>query len=116
VTLARARELAAQARANLAEKINPKDVRKPSEGATFGECADRVIEAMRPSWRNSKHVAKWEMTLRDYAAPAATSTIKVGLSLRPSRRVTIRRQNSIVQFSLVIGAHARPSSHVNRWR
>jgi integrase len=28
-----------------------------------------VIEAMRPSWRNSKHAAQWEMTLRDYAAP-----------------------------------------------
>src|SRR5215475_7984402 len=34
-----------------------------------GECADRVIEAMRPSWRNGKHAAQWEMTLRDYAAP-----------------------------------------------
>ena len=41
VTLARARELAGQARAKLAEGINPKDARKPSEGATFGECADR---------------------------------------------------------------------------
>lgn len=69
VTLARARELASQARAKLAEGINPKDARRPSKGATFGECADRVIEAMRPSWRNSKHAAQWEMTLRDYAAP-----------------------------------------------
>jgi integrase len=24
---------------------------------------------MRPSWRNLKHAAQWEMTLRDYAAP-----------------------------------------------
>jgi integrase len=69
VTLARARELARQARGNLAEGINPKDARKPSEGATFGECADQLIEAMRPSWRNEKHAAQWVMTLRDYAAP-----------------------------------------------
>ncbi len=69
VTLARAREFASQNRALLAEGINPKDARKPPEGATFGECADRVIEAMRPSWRNGKHAAQWEMTLRDYAAP-----------------------------------------------
>src|SRR3972149_3623552 len=69
VTLARARELASQARTKLAEGINPKDARRPSEGATFGECADRVIEAMRPSWRNGRHAAQWEMTLRDYAAP-----------------------------------------------
>jgi integrase len=69
VTLARARELAVQARAKLAEGANPKDARRPSGGATFGECADHVIEAMRPSWRNSKHAAQWEMTLREYAAP-----------------------------------------------
>jgi integrase len=69
VTLARARELAGQARGKLAEGINPKDARRPSGGATFGECADRLIEAMRPSWRNGKHAAQWEMTLRDYAAP-----------------------------------------------
>ena len=69
VTLARARELAAQARARLAEGISPKDARRPSGGSTFGECADRVIEAMRPSWRNSKHAGQWEMTLKEYAAP-----------------------------------------------
>ncbi|MGB6170671.1 MAG: hypothetical protein WBG12_01725 [Xanthobacteraceae bacterium] len=28
-----------------------------------------MIEAMRPSWRNTKHVAQWEMTLRHYATP-----------------------------------------------
>jgi len=69
VTLARARELASQARGKLAEGINPKDARRSSEGATFGECADRVIEAMQSSWRNTKHAAQWKMTLRDYAAP-----------------------------------------------
>ena len=69
VTLARARELAKDARGRLAEGINPKEARKPTEGATFGECADRLIAAMRPSWRNGKHAAQWEMTLREYAAP-----------------------------------------------
>jgi integrase len=69
VTLARARELASQARAKLAEGINPRDARRPSKGATFAECAERLIAAMRPSWRNSKHAAQWEMTLREYAAP-----------------------------------------------
>jgi integrase len=69
VSLARARELAGQARARLAEGINPKEARRSSAGASFGECADRVIEAMRPSWRNAKHAAQWEMTLREYAAP-----------------------------------------------
>jgi integrase len=70
VSLARARELASQARAKLAEGISPKDAaRRPLEGATFGECADRLMRAMLPSWRNSKHAAQWVMTLREYAAP-----------------------------------------------
>jgi integrase len=69
VTLARARELAAQARANLAEGTNPKDARRSLESATFGDCADRLIQAMRPSWRNAKHISAWEMTLLNYAAP-----------------------------------------------
>ena len=69
VTLARARELAGRARAKLAEGLNPKDVRTRSGGATFGECADRLFEAMQPSWRNAKHAAQWRMTLQVYAAP-----------------------------------------------
>ena len=69
VTLARARELAVQARAKLAEGGNPREARRASEAATFGDCADRLVEAMRPSWRNAKHIAAWEMTLRNYAAP-----------------------------------------------
>jgi integrase len=69
VTLARARVLAKDARGRLAEGINPKEARKPIQDATFGECADRLIAAMRPSWRNGKHAAQWETTLCEYAAP-----------------------------------------------
>src|SRR6516164_574497 len=43
VSLARARELARNARSRLAEGINPKEARKAAEGATLGECADRLI-------------------------------------------------------------------------
>ena len=75
VPLARARELAGQARAKLAEGINPKDARKPTVSATFGECADRLIEAMRPSWRSSKHAQQWEMTMREYAAPLCRMSV-----------------------------------------
>jgi Arm DNA-binding domain len=59
VTLASARELAAAARTKLAARVNPKDVRKPTKGATFGECADRLIESMQQAWRNIKHRAQW---------------------------------------------------------
>jgi hypothetical protein len=30
---------------------------------------------MRPGWRNAKHVAGWEMTLRVYAAPLRSRPI-----------------------------------------
>ena len=71
VTLARARELAAQARAKLAEGSNPREARRPSEAATFGDCADRLVEAMRPSWRNAKHIAAWEMTFAELRSAAS---------------------------------------------
>src|SRR5580704_1972526 len=54
VPLARARELAGLARGKLAEGTNPKGARTAAKGATFAECADRLLETMRPSWRNSK--------------------------------------------------------------
>lgn len=69
VSLARARQLAALARTSLSERISPKEARRQQETPTFGECADQLIEAMRSSWRNDKHAAQWEMTLRKYAAP-----------------------------------------------
>jgi integrase len=53
----------------LTEGINPKGPRRSAQGATFGECAGRLVEAMRPSWRNHKHAAQWNMTLQVYAAP-----------------------------------------------
>jgi integrase len=68
VPLARAREHASQARTKLAQGRNPKESRHAPAGALFGDCAGRVIEAMRPSWRNLKHATQWEVTLRDYAA------------------------------------------------
>lgn len=63
VTLADARELAAQARAQLAKGVNPKDARKATAGSTFGECAEDYIEANRAGWNNDKHLDQWRMTL-----------------------------------------------------
>ena len=67
VTLARAREKAAQARAHIAAGRDPLEARRAERSIkTFGELADEFIETMRTQWRNDKHVAQWEMTLRDY--------------------------------------------------
>ena len=36
---------------------------------TFEEAAGHVLALHRPGWRNAKHAAQWEASLRDYAFP-----------------------------------------------
>jgi len=67
VSLAEARKKADEARRLVAaggdpieeKKAEARDARIP----TFGDMADRYIEAMEPSWKNSKHRDQWRMTL-----------------------------------------------------
>jgi integrase len=74
VTLANAREKAAEARAHLAARRDPIVVRRSSQTEieteqTFGAIADALIASMEPSWKNPKHRAQWRMTLRVYCRP-----------------------------------------------
>jgi integrase len=70
VPLARAREKATEARALLADGRNPIEVRQREAAVpTFGDCADELIESLRPSWRNDKHAAQWSYTLGELARP-----------------------------------------------
>lgn len=71
VGLADARERAAEARALSSKRIDPLFARKSEvkNVPTFGEIADDFLAAMRPQFRNAKHAAQWEMTLRVYAKP-----------------------------------------------
>jgi integrase len=72
-TLKAARELAADMRATYANGRDPaellRDDAKP-QGMTFKQCAEALIEAKRPGWRNAKHAQQWANTLRDYAYPS----------------------------------------------
>ena len=79
-SLARARELAAEARTALAAGRDPLEARKATRQAdrvvpSFGECADAYVETHRKSWRNDKHVAQWTMTLTSYCAPIRTMPV-----------------------------------------
>ena len=71
VSLAMARERAADARRVLAAGQNPIDtarlakVRQP----TFGQAADEYLAAKQSEWRNAKHRAQWKMSLQRYCAP-----------------------------------------------
>ncbi|MCC5955832.1 MAG: integrase arm-type DNA-binding domain-containing protein [Natronohydrobacter sp.] len=69
IKLAKARTLAAEHRATVAEGGDPIRERQQEVEPTFGECADRFLEAMEVQWRNPKHRAQWRMTLTKYAAP-----------------------------------------------
>ena len=70
VSLARAREKAGAARNSLADGRDPlADKNADDRMPTFGELADKHIAAMQSGWRNAKHLAQWEMTLREYAGP-----------------------------------------------
>lgn len=69
VSLADARERARDARAILADGRDPILERdRAKQKPTFGQVADQVIATLTPGFRNGKHRAQWEMTLRVYAA------------------------------------------------
>lgn len=75
VTLAQARERAAEARKLTAQGIDPLDSKKAEQTATrarqttFDDMAKDYIAAHRPGWRNAKHAQQWENTLAQYASP-----------------------------------------------
>lgn len=51
----------------MAEKRNAEAAAKPKAKAkapTFADCADKYMEAHRSGWKNDKHIAQWESTLR----------------------------------------------------
>lgn len=65
VPLSAARKRADECRRQVAEGLDPIAERAKLAPTTFGECADAYIKAMKPSFRNDKHIAQWEMTLGD---------------------------------------------------
>lgn len=77
VPLAKAREMAAAARAAVhggEDPIAAKRIETPKV-PTFGDVAHAFIEAMSPQFRNDKHIAQWKMTLTEYAAPLRAKAV-----------------------------------------
>src|SRR5262245_43348409 len=78
VSLAAARLKAAECRALLADGIDPiaardaERLQRAAEDAramTFDQCADAFIKAHSSAWKNQKHVAQWQATIRTYVSP-----------------------------------------------
>lgn len=75
LTLAEARDKAAEARKLAKQGIDPLEARKAAEVAekaavtTFREAALDYIESHRAGWRNAKHGQQWANTLAQYVYP-----------------------------------------------
>jgi integrase len=78
VTLSDARARATDARRLLVDDIDPIENRRQQRAhtklqlarrITFAQCAALYISSHKTAWRNSKHRAQWDATLKTYACP-----------------------------------------------
>jgi hypothetical protein len=74
VTLAEARERAANYRSKLSAGVDPlaaKQAAREAENArrTFGQCADDFLKSKSHEWRSEIHAHQWRMTLNTYCKP-----------------------------------------------
>ena len=74
VSLALAREKAADYRAAIAEGRDPVAEKHAPSMPTFREAAHAVHEANKPRWRNPRHAAGWIQTLERHAMPSLNTT------------------------------------------
>ena len=74
VSLARAREKAADNRTAVAAGRDPLAAKRAPAMPTFREAARAVHEVNTPRWRNVRHVASWMQTLERRAMPALGNT------------------------------------------
>lgn len=74
VSLATARDKAAEFRAILGRGEDPKSERQAAKAnsvtrMTFDQCAEKYIAAHSDGWKNPKHAEQWKATLKTYASP-----------------------------------------------
>ena len=66
VSLAMARERAAECRRHVAEGRNPIEARRAkADIPTFGELAEMVVGSLESGWRNEKHRVQWRVPASD---------------------------------------------------
>ena len=87
VTLAEARQKAADARKVLGEGKDPIEAARAqvattaatkAKATTFREAAERYIASHSTSWRNAKHAAQWQATLETYGFPVLGGRVRRG--------------------------------------
>jgi integrase len=75
VSLADARDAAADAMRLHQKGVNPIQERRKATVPTFGALADEICESLSAGFRNEKHKAQWKMTLREYASAIRSKTV-----------------------------------------
>jgi integrase len=137
VSLAEARESAREARRVRRTGIDPIDAKRQRQAAarldaaktiTFSQCAAAYIENHRAGWKNRKHAAQWEATLRTYAYPVfgnlPVATVDTPLvvkvldpiwSKKPETATRLRgRIEAVLDFAKVRGY--RDGENPARWK
>jgi integrase len=141
VSLADAHRKAQEKRDEIAAGIDPVVKRKTDRQAlrqqqeeekqlawTFRRCAEKLIDAKRPGWRNAKHAQQWENTLATYAYPVIGDMLVRDISVRhimqivepywTSKNETINRVRNrleqVLDWAAVQGY--REQANPARWR
>lgn len=137
VPLKLARERAAEQRLKLLDADDPIEVRKAERMAklaasttalSFKEAAEQYIRAHRAGWKNAKHAAQWEATLKTYVYPVfgdlAVSRVNVALvmkvlepiwSTKPETASRVRgRIESVLDWAKA--RHLRDGENPARWK
>jgi integrase len=137
ITLKKARELAAEARALRAQGFDPIEHRRQQRSAvvveaakavTFAEAAERFIIAHEAGWRNPKSRLQWRNTIATYANPVIgqlpTSAIDTNLVMKilqpawatktPTMERLRGRIESILDWAKTMGL--RQGENPARWK
>jgi integrase len=127
VSLLLAREKAQAIRDRLARGLDPRGEPQPVRVVTFRRCMDDLLKAKEAEWRNPKHRAQWEMTLREYARPLhdlpvaeiALGDVKACLEPhwqeRPETASRLRsRIQAVIDYAIAHGW--RSAANPARWR
>ena len=84
VSLGDARERAREIRSQVEMGLDPLFERRKAKGIpTFREATAKVLAAHRKTWKNEKHEAQWQQSLRDY--PSLTGRRNRYLPFRRTR-------------------------------
>ncbi len=128
VSLAMARDRAADARRLIAEGEDPISQKQQAKPKTFREAALELIESKRPGWKNAKHAAQWTSTLEAYVFPKigavqvakietadVISTLTPIWAAKPETANRVRQRiEAVIDYASALGI--RSGDNPARWR